>query len=332
MGIFHRKKKKHKGEEKHEDGDKSSSSSDAGLPPPLMAVLNSDTGGGSAVLTGGLGARGYVFAACASDADAVAAAAVCIIVLPLERIQAGRTARQHRLLRVAGLLDRADASAHCGWSARDIVGKAYGNTGAMKKAYMWELCLVTLGSNAGMLYGLFECADRYEGTKFVSAGIISSLHADGYCVGQVILNVNSPTFTKLYSFKVPTKYAAWFELVITYLLVPKLPILAQGAGLVAGARVTSRMLSSVHIAHGRAYRRICLRCDPERSGGRRVRGTSRAAALDSSWNNEETPAVVAVGDEVHGFHAPTKAALERTRRVARFLVTWSTAQETILAF
>ncbi|KAG2866967.1 hypothetical protein PC118_g2287 [Phytophthora cactorum] len=51
---------------------------------------------------------------------------------------------------------------------------------------------------------------------------------------KVILNVNSPTFTKLYSFKVPTKYAAWFELFITYLLVPKLPLLAQAAGLIAG--------------------------------------------------------------------------------------------------
>ncbi|EGZ15926.1 hypothetical protein PHYSODRAFT_459480, partial [Phytophthora sojae] len=51
---------------------------------------------------------------------------------------------------------------------------------------------------------------------------------------KVILNVNSPAFTKLYSFKVPTKYAAWLELVITYLLVPKLPILAQAAGLIAG--------------------------------------------------------------------------------------------------
>ncbi|KAG1710979.1 hypothetical protein DVH05_013700 [Phytophthora capsici] len=51
---------------------------------------------------------------------------------------------------------------------------------------------------------------------------------------KVILNVNSPTFTKLYSFKVPTKYAAWLELFITYLLVPKLPLLAQAAGLIAG--------------------------------------------------------------------------------------------------
>ncbi|EEY57802.1 uncharacterized protein PITG_00384 [Phytophthora infestans T30-4] len=51
---------------------------------------------------------------------------------------------------------------------------------------------------------------------------------------KVILNVNSPTFTKLYSFKIPTKYAAWLELLITYLLVPKLPLLAQAAGLVAG--------------------------------------------------------------------------------------------------
>ncbi|KAL3671632.1 hypothetical protein V7S43_003545 [Phytophthora oleae] len=51
---------------------------------------------------------------------------------------------------------------------------------------------------------------------------------------KVVLNVNSPTFTKLYSFKVPTKYAAWLELFITYLLVPKLPLLAQAAGLMAG--------------------------------------------------------------------------------------------------
>ncbi|POM70959.1 Serine protease family S54 [Phytophthora palmivora] len=51
---------------------------------------------------------------------------------------------------------------------------------------------------------------------------------------KVILNVNSPTFTKLYSFKVPTKYAAWLELFVTYLLVPKLPLLAQAAGLIAG--------------------------------------------------------------------------------------------------
>ncbi|KAL4164966.1 hypothetical protein KRP22_003702 [Phytophthora ramorum] len=51
---------------------------------------------------------------------------------------------------------------------------------------------------------------------------------------KVILNVNSPAFTKLYSFRVPTKYAAWLELLITYLLVPKLPLLAQAAGLIAG--------------------------------------------------------------------------------------------------
>ncbi|ETI48157.1 hypothetical protein L914_07523 [Phytophthora nicotianae] len=51
---------------------------------------------------------------------------------------------------------------------------------------------------------------------------------------KVILNVNSPTFTKLYSFQVPTKYAAWLELFVTYLLVPKLPLLAQAAGLIAG--------------------------------------------------------------------------------------------------
>ncbi|KAG7396576.1 Rhomboid- protein 4 [Phytophthora boehmeriae] len=49
---------------------------------------------------------------------------------------------------------------------------------------------------------------------------------------KVILNVDSPTFTQMYNFKVPTKYAAWLELLVTYILVPKLPLLAQAAGLI----------------------------------------------------------------------------------------------------
>ncbi|KAI9915545.1 hypothetical protein PsorP6_008263 [Peronosclerospora sorghi] len=49
-----------------------------------------------------------------------------------------------------------------------------------------------------------------------------------------ILTVHSPTFTQLYNFELPTKYAAWLEMVLTYLFVPKLPLLAQAAGIVTG--------------------------------------------------------------------------------------------------
>ncbi|CAH0518353.1 unnamed protein product [Peronospora belbahrii] len=51
---------------------------------------------------------------------------------------------------------------------------------------------------------------------------------------KVILTVKSPTFTRFYNYQVPTKYGAWFELLITYIFVPKLPLLAQAAGLIAG--------------------------------------------------------------------------------------------------
>lgn len=47
--------------------------------------------------------------------------------------------------------------------------------------------------------------------------------------------MNVPTFTKLYTFKVPTKYTTWLELLVTYFFVPKLPIMAQAAGLIAGS-------------------------------------------------------------------------------------------------
>uniref|UniRef100_M4B4F3 Peptidase S54 rhomboid domain-containing protein n=1 Tax=Hyaloperonospora arabidopsidis (strain Emoy2) TaxID=559515 RepID=M4B4F3_HYAAE len=51
---------------------------------------------------------------------------------------------------------------------------------------------------------------------------------------KAILTVDSPTFTELHSFMVLTKYAAWLELFVTYLFVPKLPLLAQAAGLTSG--------------------------------------------------------------------------------------------------
>lgn len=51
---------------------------------------------------------------------------------------------------------------------------------------------------------------------------------------QVLLNHNSPTFTSVYGFQVPTKYAAWLELVVIHFLVPHSSFLGHMCGILAG--------------------------------------------------------------------------------------------------
>ncbi|KAL7693016.1 hypothetical protein Plhal304r1_c005g0021291 [Plasmopara halstedii] len=67
-------------------------------------------------------------------------------------------------------------------------------------------------------------------SQYVSDKLVEKYEPDV----MVILNVGSPSITNFYNFKVPTKYAAWLELLLTYVMVPKLPLLAQAAGLITG--------------------------------------------------------------------------------------------------
>ncbi|OWZ17912.1 Serine protease [Phytophthora megakarya] len=106
------------------------------------------------------------------------------------------------------------------------------------KGYKLEGRLGSIGFSVLLVYLIvFSQALIVYGAHLISWGAVQECFTglSGVLTAmKVILNVNSPTFTKLYNFKVPTKYAAWLELFITYLLVPKLPLLAQAAGLIAG--------------------------------------------------------------------------------------------------
>ncbi|GAB9468427.1 Serine protease family [Globisporangium polare] len=51
---------------------------------------------------------------------------------------------------------------------------------------------------------------------------------------KVLLNHNSPAFTSVYGFQVPTKYAAWLELVVIHFLVPRSSFMGHMCGILAG--------------------------------------------------------------------------------------------------
>lgn len=53
---------------------------------------------------------------------------------------------------------------------------------------------------------------------------------------QVVLNSESPNTTSIYGFHVPTKYAAWLELVLIHVLVPNASFLGHLCGIVAGTK------------------------------------------------------------------------------------------------
>uniref|UniRef100_K3WGF9 Peptidase S54 rhomboid domain-containing protein n=1 Tax=Globisporangium ultimum (strain ATCC 200006 / CBS 805.95 / DAOM BR144) TaxID=431595 RepID=K3WGF9_GLOUD len=48
---------------------------------------------------------------------------------------------------------------------------------------------------------------------------------------KVLLNHNSPTFSSVYGFQVPTKYAAWLELVVIHYLVPHSSFMGHMCGI-----------------------------------------------------------------------------------------------------
>nr|CCA15102.1 serine protease family S54 putative [Albugo laibachii Nc14] len=51
---------------------------------------------------------------------------------------------------------------------------------------------------------------------------------------KVVLNSKSPNTSNIYGFQVPTKYAAWLELVLIHVLVPDASFLGHLCGIVAG--------------------------------------------------------------------------------------------------
>ena len=51
---------------------------------------------------------------------------------------------------------------------------------------------------------------------------------------KVILNLNSPTYSNVYGILVPTRYVAWFELVLAQTFVPGVSFFSHVCGILAG--------------------------------------------------------------------------------------------------
>ncbi|CAH0475777.1 unnamed protein product [Peronospora belbahrii] len=66
---------------------------------------------------------------------------------------------------------------------------------------------------------LYQCSVGFSGVLFAL---------------KVLLNHNSPTFSSIYGFQVPTKYAAWLELVAIHFLVPRTSFMGHMCGVLAG--------------------------------------------------------------------------------------------------
>ncbi|KAK1945079.1 Rhomboid-related protein 4 [Phytophthora citrophthora] len=63
--------------------------------------------------------------------------------------------------------------------------------------------------------------------------VVALVLATGFQM-PVLLNHNSPAFSSVYGFQVPTKYAAWLELVVIHFLVPRSSFIGHMCGILAG--------------------------------------------------------------------------------------------------
>ncbi|ETL94704.1 hypothetical protein L917_07442 [Phytophthora nicotianae] len=78
---------------------------------------------------------------------------------------------------------------------------------------------VVLATGFQMPGPLYQCSVGFSGVLFAL---------------KVLLNHNSPTFSSVYGFRVPTKYAAWLELVVIHFLVPRSSFMGHMCGILAG--------------------------------------------------------------------------------------------------
>ncbi|RLN26938.1 hypothetical protein BBJ28_00002472 [Nothophytophthora sp. Chile5] len=110
-------------------------------------------------------------------------------------------------------------------------------------------------------------ANRSEGC---TVNAMDQAAANGHL--RVVLNHNSPAFSSVYGFRVPTKYAAWLELVVIHFLVPRSSFMGHMCGILAGyLYVYSPPMQSAVTAGARWLERIArklLEPTPDRDGAR----------------------------------------------------------------
>ncbi|EEY57799.1 serine protease family S54, putative [Phytophthora infestans T30-4] len=85
--------------------------------------------------------------------------------------------------------------------------------------------------------------------------VVALVLATGFQM-PVLLNHNSPAFSSVYGFQVPTKYAAWLELVVIHFLVPRSSFIGHMCGILAGYLfVYSSVMQSVMTSGAGAFSR-----------------------------------------------------------------------------
>jgi rhomboid domain-containing protein 1 len=107
---------------------------------------------------------------------------------------------------------------------------------ALTIAYLLVVCHVLV---VVLAFSLETCVGLRGYSRQCSIGFSGVLFAL-----KVLLNHGSPAFTNVYGFRVPTKYAAWLELVYIHLLVPRTSFIGHMCGILAGAFTQPRMTTS----------------------------------------------------------------------------------------
>ncbi|KAL3671633.1 hypothetical protein V7S43_003546 [Phytophthora oleae] len=92
--------------------------------------------------------------------------------------------------------------------------------------YLLVLCHVLVVVVALVLATGFQMPGPLHQCSVGFSGVLFAL--------KVLLNHNSPAFSSVYGFQVPTKYAAWLELVVIHFLVPRSSFMGHMCGILAG--------------------------------------------------------------------------------------------------
>ncbi|OWZ23667.1 Serine protease [Phytophthora megakarya] len=92
--------------------------------------------------------------------------------------------------------------------------------------YLLLLCHVLVVVVALVLATRFQMPGPLHQCSVGFSGVLFAL--------KVLLNHNSPAYSSVYGFQVPTKYAAWLELVVIHFLVPRSSFMGHMCGILAG--------------------------------------------------------------------------------------------------
>ncbi|CAI5716776.1 unnamed protein product [Peronospora destructor] len=93
-------------------------------------------------------------------------------------------------------------------------------------SYLLVLCHALVVVGALVLATEFQIPGPLHQCSVGFSGVLFAL--------KVLLNHNSPAFSSIYGFQVPTKYAAWLELVVIHFLVPRSSFMGHMCGILAG--------------------------------------------------------------------------------------------------